>query len=57
MESFDDLNLYRIIEILDSFNEGVYINSELIVYMGDVCVEFLYDSIGFRNIYCFLEVV
>lgn len=57
MESFDDLNLYRIIEILDSFNEGVYINSELIVYMEDVCVEFLYDGIGFRNIYCFLEVV
>lgn len=57
MESFDDLNLYRMIEILDSFNEGVYINSELIVYMEDVCVEFLYDSIGFRNIYCFLEVV
>uniref|UniRef100_K1QDF9 Uncharacterized protein n=1 Tax=Magallana gigas TaxID=29159 RepID=K1QDF9_MAGGI len=57
LESLDDLNPYRTIEILDSPNEGVYINSELIVHMEDACAESLYDSIGSRNTYCSLEAV
>lgn len=57
LESLDDLNPYRTIEILDSPNEGVYINSEWIVHMEDACAESLYDSIGSRNTYCSLEAV
>lgn len=57
LESVDELNPYRTIEILDCPNEGVYANNGWIVNTENACAESLYESIGSRNSYCSLEVV